>query len=235
VAQFLRLVESGELRPGDRLPAERQLAQQLGVSRSAVREAMTALEVLGAVQIKPGVGIFIGPAALAQDGPVVDQVSDLISEEGPLEILEARSLFEPGVARLAAQRRTETNLNEMQDRITEMEEDLRRGGNSWEPDWGFHQAVATATQNPLVVSLVDLLGQRMEHQLWKLMRAHNFEAEGRAYRYLEDHRTILDAIRRSQGDLAFRAMHRHIRLIQADLEADETLAGEGSDEDERET
>lgn len=224
VDQVLNLIKAGNVGMGDRLPSERQLAQQLNVSRSALREAMTALEVLGVVEIRPGVGIFIGPNQRpADDGSVAEKVSDLIAEVGPLEILEMRALFEPGVARLAASRRTEFDLAAMDSMVRQMEDDLEVGREAWEPDWGFHKALAAAAHNPFAELMLDTLGQRMQSRLWKLMRAHNFESINRGRRYAQDHRAIVDAVRGGDGDAAFRAMHAHIRLIQADLEADHTL------------
>jgi DNA-binding FadR family transcriptional regulator len=224
VDRVLELINRGDVAVGDRLPPERQLAQQLDVSRSALREAMTALEVLGIVEIKAGVGIFIGKkSGAANNSAVIDKVADLIAKVGPLEILEVRTLVEPGAARLAAERRTADDLLAMESAVRQMERELSEGRDAWQPDWGFHRAIAAATQNPLVEMVFDNLGQRMENPLWALMRAHNFEFEDRGRRYLEDHQAILDAIRRGSGSAAFRAMHAHIRMIEADLEADETL------------
>ena len=228
VDQILKLINRGHIAPGDRLPSERQLAQQLNVSRSALREAMTALEVLGIVEIKAGIGIFIGTNGGADNNSgVMDEVAKLIAKVGPLEILEVRILIEPGVARLAAERRTAEDLRAMQSAVAQMQLELEEGHDAWQPDWGFHRAIATATQNPLVEMVFDNLGQRMENPLWKLMRAHNFEFGDRGQRYLKDHRAILDAVRQGSGNAAFRAMHAHISMIGADLEAEETLRQTG--------
>jgi GntR family transcriptional regulator, transcriptional repressor for pyruvate dehydrogenase complex len=224
VDQILKMIDRGDIVRGDKLPPERQLAQQLNVSRSALREAMTALEVLGIVEIKPGVGIYVGTNfGLDSNIGVTGEVAKLISRVGPLEILEVRILIEPGAAQLAAERRSAEDLRAMEIAVSQMEAELKKGGEAWQPDWGFHRAIAAATQNPLVEMVFDSLGQRMENPLWSLMRAHNFEMGDRGQRYLMDHRAILDAIRKRSGTAAFRAMHAHIRMIQADLEADETL------------
>jgi GntR family transcriptional repressor for pyruvate dehydrogenase complex len=226
VDQLLRLIKRGHIALGDKLPAERQLAQQLNVSRSALREAMTALEVLGIVEVKAGVGIFIGNGGADSNTGVMDEVAKLITKVGPLEILELRTLIEPGVARLAARRRTADDLLAMEGAVQQMGQELKEGRDAWQPDWGFHRAVAAATQNPLVEMVFESLGQRMESPLWKLMRAHNFEYGDRGRHYVQGHRAILRAIRQGSGDGAFRAMLAHIRMIQADLEAEETLRQE---------
>jgi GntR family transcriptional repressor for pyruvate dehydrogenase complex len=226
VDQILKLINRGDIATGDRLPSERQLAQQLNVSRSALREAMTALEVLGIVEIKAGVGIFIGANSGAASTSVMDEVAKLIAKVGPLEILEVRMLIEPGAAQLAAERRTAHDLRVMDRAVQQMELEVKEGHEAWEPDWGFHRAIAAATQNPLVEAVFDNLGQRMKSPLWILMRARNFEFGDRGQRYLKDHRMVLDAIRKGRSETAFRAMGEHIQNIRADLEADETLRQE---------
>ena len=143
----------------------------------------------------------------------------MIAEVGPLEILEIRAVFEPGVARLAAARRTELDLAAMEAAINQMETELGRGRDGWEPDWGFHRSLAAATRNPFAVLVLDTLGERMQNRLWKLMRADNFASKDGGRRNMEDHR----AVRQGSGEAAFRAMHTHIRMIQADLEANQTL------------
>lgn len=222
VDQILGLIKSGNIGVGDRLPSERHLAQQLDVSRSALREAITALEVLGVVEVRPGVGIFIGPRQADQDA-VAEQVSTLIEEAGPNEILEVRAIVEPGFARVAAGRRTDADLVALETMVKQMESDLREGRDGWEPDLGFHKAVAAATRNPFAELVLNTLAERMQKRLWKLARAHNFEALHRGMRYAQDHRAIFEAVRLGDGDAAFRLMHAHIRTIQADLEADQTL------------
>ena len=189
---------------------------------------MTALEVLGIVEIKAGVGIFIGAGSGVPSDNVMDEVAKLIAKVGPLEILEVRMLIEPGAAQLAAERRTAQDLRVMDRAVRQMEVEVKEGHEAWEPDWGFHRAIAAATQNPLVEAAFDNLGQRMKSPLWTLMRARNFEFGDRGQRYLEDHRMVLEAIRKGRGETALRAMREHIQNIRTDLEADETLRQEGT-------
>jgi DNA-binding FadR family transcriptional regulator len=196
------------------LPPERFLAEQLQVSRSSVREAMTALEVLGVVEIRAGRGIFVGRA---QSNHLIEAVSSLTEEQGPLEILDARLLIEPGIADLAAQRATPADLQALRNQLELMQDQLDRGLDAWEPDWGFHQAVARAAGNSLVDSMLEVVTQRSENALWIRMRTHNFERRAHAFRYLEQHREILAAIEGRDGKLANRLMRQHIRSIQRDL------------------
>ena len=224
VDQVLGLIKSGNVGVGDRLPSERHLAQQLNVSRSALREAMTALEVLGIVEIKPGVGIFIGPDQHpADDATVVKQVSDLLTEGRSDCDFGGACAVRAGPCQARGHAAHLFDLAAMDDTVRQMELELQRGNEGWEPDWGFHKALSAATRNPFAELVLDTLGQRMQNQLWRRMRAHNFELLHRGQRYAQDHRSILEAVRQGDGDAAFRAMHTHIRTIQADLEADHTL------------
>ena len=214
VSQILKLVDGGQIGPGDRLPPERFLAEQLQVSRSSVREAMTALEVLGVVEIRAGHGIFVGRA---QSNHLIEAVSSLTDEQGPLEILEARLLVEPGAAELAAKRASPSDLKSLHAQLELMKEQLDKGMDAWKPDWGFHQAVAKAAQNPVVEAMLDLVTKRMESELWTRMRKHNFEQRARAFTYLEHHGQILSAIEGGDGKVAARLMRKHIQAIQTDL------------------
>ncbi|MHB8613316.1 MAG: FadR/GntR family transcriptional regulator [Candidatus Dormibacteraceae bacterium] len=214
VAQILGLVESGQIGMGDQLPSERVLAERLQVSRSSVREAMTALEVLGAVEIKAGHGTFVGRHPGSH---LIEAVSNLTAEQGPLEILEARLLLEPGTAQLAAQRATPADLDALRQQVELMSEQLDRGLDAWQPDWGFHEAITRAAQNSLIDAMLDVVTKRSEHPLWTRMRVHNFEQRTHASQYLEQHRVILSAIERRDGPGSYRAMRQHIRTIQKDL------------------
>lgn len=214
VTQILGLVEGGQIGMGDRLPAERVLADRLQVSRSSVREAMTALEVLGVVEIKAGHGIFVGRD---RGNQLVEAVSSLTSEQGPLEILEARLLFEPGTAQLAAQRATSSDLGAIRQQVNLMQDQLDRGLDAWQPDWGFHEAISKAAQNSLVEAMMDVVTKRSQHPLWIRMRIHNFERRTRAFHYLAQHRAIFSAIESRDAKGAYRTMRQHIRTIQRDL------------------
>lgn len=217
VTQILGLVESGQIGRGDRLPAERQLAERLQVSRSSVREAMTALEVLGVVEIKAGHGIFVGRQSGNQ---LIKEVSELTAEQGPLEILEARLVLEPGIAELAARRATPSDVSSIRKQIDLMEDELDRGLDAWKPDWGFHEAISRAAQNSLAEAMLDVVTKRSEHPLWIRMRSHNFEQRAHAFHYLEHHRAIFAAIESRDAKAAFRTMKRHIQTIQRDLGVD---------------
>jgi DNA-binding FadR family transcriptional regulator len=216
IEQIRDLIESGELKPGEKLPTERSLAEQLGVSRSSVREALSALEVLGVIKSRQGLGNYVAHN-VSSDLPQ-DQYESLIVDGGPLEIIEARQLFEPGVAALAARRRTEADLQAMRTCITDMEQLIAEARDAWEPDWGFHVAVANAGHNAVVSALADLITQRVSGRLWQLMRERNYASDAaRPLQYLNSHRRIYEAIERGDAKGAAEALRRHLAEITDDL------------------
>jgi GntR family transcriptional regulator, transcriptional repressor for pyruvate dehydrogenase complex len=213
VDQLLGLIESGELAPGDRLPAERALADQLQVSRASVRQALTALEISGAVQVKAGSGVYV-----SEPSGVVDEVAATLTESaGPLEILESRSLFEPGVAALAAARRNDDDLVAMHSLVQAMENELAQGRDGWDADWGFHEALGRATSNPSIERLIRDLRDQMGQQVWSLMRTRNLQRAVHAKRYLKDHAAILRAVERGDTGRSETLMAKHISNVLRDL------------------
>lgn len=213
VDQILSLIESGELAPGDRLPAERALADQLQVSRASVRQALTALEISGAVLVKAGSGVYV-----SEPSGDVDQVAATLTEAaGPLEILESRSLFEPGVAALAAARRQDGDLVAMRSFVQTMEDELAQGRDGWDADWGFHEALGRATGNPSIERVVSDLRDQMGQRIWSLMRVRNMARVNNARRYLKDHAAILRAVESGDASRSASLMAKHINNVLRDL------------------
>lgn len=229
VDQIRELVDSGALAPGDKLPTERVLAEQLGVSRASMREALTALEVMGLIDSRPGSGNYV--AEVISEDALNTQFASLIAEGGTNEILETRGVFEPGVAALAAQRRTAEDLDAMRSCMAAMERHVERAEDSWEADWGFHRAVAAACQNPTILAVVDLFTERMASPLWQVMRDRNLAADpGRAAQYLSDHQRIHQAIADGDSQAAAERMQAHVTRIVEDLAAASQDLGDGESE-----
>src|SRR5258708_3565842 len=142
--QIQELIRSGEFPPGSRLPPERTLAVQLGVSRPSLREAMIALEIAGAVTVQTGSGIYVRtglpsaasvPAAIPDSGP------------GPFELIGARRVIESQIAGLAAELARPTDIDRLSAAIAQMVEEDRQGAVDEEADRSFHIALAEATRN----------------------------------------------------------------------------------------
>ncbi|MDC2889041.1 FadR/GntR family transcriptional regulator [Psychrosphaera algicola] len=199
--QISKLVQQGKLKPGDRLPSERELAEKIGVSRPTIREAMIALEIAGIIEIKTGSGIF-----------VVEQKPELaLSDEGvgPFEVLDTRYIIETEACALAAARITEEQLEELNLTIKEMEEEEKRPDASEQADMKFHMLIAEASQNSAISAIVKWLWElRNQSALSKAFMARLRE-EG-IHPSINEHKRIVDALAKRNPEKARNAMKSHI-------------------------
>lgn len=210
VAQRLRaFIDVQALKPGDRLLSERELAQRLGVSRTSVRQALTALRVAGLVEIRHGDGVYLlGPP----ERVVPTLAGELLDSQAQLPaIMEVRVGLESQTARLAARRRSDAELDEMRAALHEMAAAVERGEDGAESDEAFHGAIARASRNRLLVELMSQLAEPIDRT-----RRGSLSRPGRPPRSLEAHRAILAAIEAQDEDGAAQAMLDHLRVV-ADL------------------
>ncbi|WP_396624602.1 FadR/GntR family transcriptional regulator [Luteitalea sp.] len=204
VEHVRELLERGALRPGDRLPPERSLALQTGVSRSSVRVGLRALATMGIIQSRHGSGTYIA------DGPPMlesDSLHFLAALHGFTrdEMFEARRLIEVSVAGLAATRATGEQVAAMAEEVTSMFASLDDAQAFLRHDIRFHQAVAAACGNPILTSLVEMLSQVFyERRRETVERARNFRDNA------EMHRRIYMAIRHRDPVAAREAMTQHL-------------------------
>src|SRR3954447_16412339 len=151
IAEQLRgLISGGEFATGTRLPAERDLARQLGVSRPSVREALIALEVEGWVEVRVGSGVYIRPQPHANGHGKSNGHAAGPAEWGPLELMRARELVEGEVAALAAKRARKTQIAAMTDALARMQDDAAAGVVPRAGDGAFHEAIAVACGNEVL-------------------------------------------------------------------------------------
>lgn len=210
VADSLRKqIQSGAVPPGSRLPSEKVLAQQLGVSRPTVREAMIALEIAGLVEIRTGSGSYVRQRVNIA-GPAID------TGPGPIELLHARILIEGEIAAEAAQRASAEDLEAIAATIKEMELIIGRGEHSRSADQDFHVAIARASGNDVLASIVGELWAGMFSPLF-----HQFSERTRLVRRqdaaLNEHRAIYAALRTHDPLGARSAMRQHLMQVQAVL------------------
>src|SRR5262245_41310982 len=209
VSHVRGLIERGEVRPGDRLPAERDLALQIGVSRPTVRAGLRALAAMGVVQSKHGSGTFIpsGPPALSADA-----LGFLAALHGftRAEMHEARRILEVGAAGLAAERATPDHMATLAEEVTGMFATMSMPQLFFVHDINFHRGVAAASGNPIVASLVEMVSALY----YESRRDTAARASDRDLRDAADmHRRIYQAIRAHDPLAAREAMQAH--LIQA--------------------
>jgi DNA-binding FadR family transcriptional regulator len=207
IAEQLRtLMTKGEFKPGERLPAERDLAKQLGVSRPSVREALIALEVEGWVEVRTGAGVFVlERTSRAQES----RKKVPASEWGPLELIRARRVIEGEIASLAATQAKRKHIQAIHDAIALMEEDTERGIAPLAGDRAFHTAIAEAAGNAVLVETVQTFWDARRGPLFERLGDY-FESVPSWRTAISEHEAVLEAIRAHDADGARAAMQKHM-------------------------
>ena len=206
--QLQELIHHGRLKPGDRLPPERDLVRRFQVSRGSVRDALRMLEVMGLVRSRQGEGTVV--QEISADTLVPPLSAALVPKRELLaELLELRRIVEPAFAARAATHATAEAIASLEDVLRRQREKSRRRQSTIEEDSEFHYLVATASGNAVVNRVVDLLMDLMRES-----RARSLQVDGRLERSLEGHSRILRAIRRRAPKAAEKAMRRHLEEIE---------------------
>ena len=213
--QLYEHIREAGLRPGDRLPPERELASRLRVSRASLAQALVALEVLGIISVRHGDG-----AVVVEHSSDRQVVTALRAHRDRLpEVLEARIALEVKLASLAAVRRTEADLRSIDQTLLAMAADIEAGGRGVEGDELFHAAVTAAGHSALLA--------RLMHEISELIRESRLESlaqPGRPAASLAGHQRVAAAIRDQDGARAAAAMEAHIELV-----SDVAVLREGDD------
>jgi GntR family transcriptional repressor for pyruvate dehydrogenase complex len=208
VRQIRGLIGDGQLKSGDRLPPERDLAERFRVSRTSVREALRALESTGLVEIRAGEGAFVRPASVEA---LVEPLALVIltHREATADLYEARRLLEPPIAALAARRAGPEEVAELSRILDEQAKEVAGGRTGLAQDAAFHTAIAHSAHNRaitrIVTTLMDLLAQTREESL---------HTPGRPERSHQDHRRILSAIQARDAEAARQAMLDHLIAVE---------------------
>jgi DNA-binding FadR family transcriptional regulator len=221
--QLTMLITSGEFRRGERLPSERDLAVQLGVSRPSVREALIALEIQGLVEVRVGAGIFVAQAERPPTVPINEG-------QGPFELLRARWLIEGEIAALAAREATKADLALVRTAVETMQAQANKNQETVAADRDFHMRIAAGTHNGALVSVVLYLWDRGRGAMWQRMEEHFQTPEMRASA-IKEHWAILAALEARDARKSRGAMRAHLRRVSADFAAGwEQLKGQKTPE-----
>jgi GntR family transcriptional regulator, transcriptional repressor for pyruvate dehydrogenase complex len=210
IADRLRaLIVNGTLPAGRPLPGERLLAVRFGVSRGSVRDAFRMLEMIGLLEMRHGQGTF--PRELSVDRLVTPLASVLAhSRDLEGELMDVRRMFEPAVARAAAARMADDDLDALRRIVAAQRGKLRSGQSAILEDSAFHAALARATRNTVVVRVMETLNDLLLESRKRALQQRN-----RPERSLAGHEAVVAALARRDGEGAARAMHRHIDQIAA--------------------
>jgi GntR family transcriptional repressor for pyruvate dehydrogenase complex len=231
ILRIKEMILSGELLPGDRLPPEKELSERLGLSRSSMREAVKALEVIRVLNVRRGDGTYVTslePHLLLE---AITFVVDLHDDESVLELFAVRRILEPAAASLAAGRATESTIASLRNQVSSV-----AGSSSVEElvahDLGFHATIVEAAGNPYLSTLVESLsGKTTRARIWRGLTQQDALA-----RTLSEHSAIIDALELGDAMLAEALTAAHIwgieRWLRAwsrnldDVEGNEAIAPE---------
>src|SRR5579859_1744037 len=214
VQQVEESILKGQLKPGDQLPAERDLAQRFGVSRTAVREAVKTLREKGLVEAYSGRGTFVTDGTSQAMRQSLDLLVRVNQHEGSLHLAELRQVLEPEIAARAATRIDEPLLATMREAVAVMDRNLHDPDAYVEADLDFHLALAEAVGNPIILSLLDSIVGLLREQ-----RGRIFEVDGGPERGQFHHKRILAAIEQRDPEAAREAMRAHLLQVLSDSSA----------------
>lgn len=208
VGQIRSLIEEGELKSGDKLPAERRLAELFGVSRHCLREAIRALEQQRIVTCRLGDGTYV---LSGSEENLIEPFAEIIEQrrEKLREILELRRLIEPQIASLAAVNATEADIEMLRGALARHRGEIERGGTGSEEDGEFHLLIARATRNSVLEEMLVRL-----HDILSESRDFTLQTPRRRQWAIMTHERIMRALELRDAQLAFREMHEHILRVE---------------------
>ena len=202
--EIIGRINAGQYVPGKRLPAERELVEELQVSRPTLREALIALEIMGYIDVRGGSGIYVAERSVNK--PQKDLGI------GTFELLEARKIIEADIARIAAETMSAEQLRDLREIVETQIKDLEeRGHFSDTVDMRFHTLIAEATGNGALLFVVEELWKfRRESDIWRLIDERS-DSPSMQVRAVEDHIRICAALESRDADAAFNAMRQHMQ------------------------
>ncbi len=219
VIQVREMIQQGKLKPGDRLPSERELAKRLGISRASLRAGLRFLAAIGVLTSRHGSGTYIAAGPPALDSEPLNMLAALHGFTTE-KMFEARRLVEVAVAGLAAENATDDHLRIMAEEVTETYAALDNPQEYLVHDFGFHRAVAVASGNPILATFMEMVADILYQRRCKTIGRSRDLKES-----VEMHRKIYRAIRARNPDKAREAMSEHLILAERGLALEEAANG----------
>lgn len=214
IQQIKELISSGVLRPGDRLPAERALAERFGVGRGHIREAIRKLEFFGILKTMPQSGTVVTSLGAKSLEGLISNILNLEKEDFQ-SLMETRALLEIQAARLAATRATDGEIADLAQIHQDFCTQAQSGASGLEEDLRFHLRIAECARNSVLRSLINLLTP----DIVSLSKSHETPQDGRFVIALQEHEAVLEGIRARDPDRAAAAMEEHIRKVRLQVES----------------
>ncbi len=208
IEQIMNLIKNNKLKPGDKLPPERELAERLSISRGSLREAFRVLESRGIIKSKPGGGRYI--REIRKNGHNnTENIILSLEKSSILELLEAREIFEVKIVKLAAQKATAEDIELIEEALNKMNEgEELKDDKKMESDTEFHLAIARASHNFVFVNII-----KLHLDLLKETREKTQQIPGRREKRWHEHQVILQAIKEHDSKRAGEAMLKHLRNV----------------------
>jgi GntR family transcriptional repressor for pyruvate dehydrogenase complex len=226
VDQIVEGIQSGAFPREAALPSEREFAEQLGVSRGSLREAIRILEHAGILDVRTGSGTYVAkteiPTTLA-----LRARAELLGEHSPLDVMVARKVLEPLCAEQAARHRLTRDSALIHAAIGKQADPDATDEQKDEGDFGFHLAVACATHNPVLVTLAESLVGLMQESMWRTHKHRSWQRP-QLESYIGQHRLIAECIEEGDPLGAARVMRKHLKDVESGLLAEADEVGEGS-------
>jgi GntR family transcriptional repressor for pyruvate dehydrogenase complex len=223
VEQIRAQIVSGQLKAGDQLPSERELAQTFSVSRTAIREAVKTLREKGLVEVRLGRGTYVVNDTSLAAGRSLNLAVRLKQPDGWVDLVEARMILEPDIAALAAERATTEQIDQLQGAVNALTA-ASGAVDAWASmDTEFHNILAHASQNVVMPILLNSVIESLHDQRRSLLML-----DGRLDITRDEHQRIIDAIAERQPEAAREAMRAHIERVQHDVRIVVELAKRGT-------
>lgn len=217
-AKLLSLIKERQLRPGDKLPPERELAAIMGVSRPSLREALRALAIMNVIEIHQGSGTYVSSL---EPGLLVEHLDFVFSLDDStfLQLFEARKILEAGIVEVAAQRITDQEIAELEACLTRSLKSVNDHQAFLQTDLELHEKIAAASKNPILIRFMAAISQ-----LGIASRRRTVEIPGIPEQVLKDHRAIVEALKARDPQAARQALLQHLKNIAQRLEVDSARA-----------
>lgn len=210
--QILAEIQSGTFAIGDKLPTERELCAQFGVSRAPIRQALSALEMNGYIYSRQGEGVYVKNTQPPSEPST--SASVILESISPEDIVEARMNFEPLIARFAAQRATDEDIRALRATIVQMEKETEAGHYVPETDEMLHMGIAKASHNDLFVQWMAVIANAMKQQeMWQFIRDRTVTRPDYRDTNFSEHKRIIEAIEHRNDEEAAKLMTAHMQNL----------------------
>jgi GntR family transcriptional repressor for pyruvate dehydrogenase complex len=209
--QIKNLILSGELIPDEKIPAERELATKLGVSRPSLREALNRLEAQGFLEQIQGDGTYVRSITSNAFDKAMEEF--IKRDDAVVDLMEVRKILEIWAARTAAERANEDEINQMAEYLAEMKQAAADGELGHVSDANFHSTITYATHNVLLIHIMNNIYQWIERVSYEVRSRMHTDSEGSDYLY-EQHCNILEAIKDRDPEKAYNAMLTHMEYVE---------------------